>query len=80
MSDFGAARGPKASRTKTSPIRSVTHEVLRPVMKEDIAFKMNPSGCGARLYCDTEETKNPPQIERVFVASEGFEPPKANAG
>jgi hypothetical protein len=43
VSDFGALNGPNAKMTKTKPMRSVTQEVLRPVMKEAIAFKMNPS-------------------------------------
>jgi hypothetical protein len=42
VSDFGALRGPKAKTAKISPIRSVAHEVLRPVMNEAMLFKIDP--------------------------------------
>jgi hypothetical protein len=42
VSDSGALRGPNAKPAKISPIRSVTQEVLRPVMNEVIAFTTNP--------------------------------------
>jgi hypothetical protein len=42
VSDSPAASGPNANPAKMSPIRSVTQDVLRPVMNEVIEFKMNP--------------------------------------
>jgi hypothetical protein len=42
VSDSGALSGPNAKPAKISPIRSVTQAVLRPVMNEVIAFKINP--------------------------------------
>ena len=41
-SDSGALSGPKAKPAKISPIRSVTQEVLRPVMNEAMLFNSNP--------------------------------------
>ena len=46
VSDSGALRGPNANPAKISPIRSVTQDVLRPVMNEVIAFKANPFNWG----------------------------------
>ena len=37
-SDSGALRGPNANPAKISPIRSVTHAVLRPVINEAMLF------------------------------------------
>jgi hypothetical protein len=42
VSDFGALSGPNAKIAKIRPISSVTHDVLRPVMKVEIAFNVNP--------------------------------------
>ena len=49
VSDFGALSGPNARMAKINPIRSVTQEVLRPVINEAIAFKVNPLVYGQRL-------------------------------
>jgi hypothetical protein len=42
VSDSGALSGPKAKPAKISPIRSVTQEVLRPVMNEAMLFNSDP--------------------------------------
>jgi hypothetical protein len=38
VSDSGALKGPNARTAKMSPTRSVTQEVLRPVMNEAMLF------------------------------------------
>ena len=58
VSDSGALSGPKARTAKMSPIRSVTQEVLRPVINEAMLFKTNPL-IGERLYCPTKQPQMP---------------------
>jgi hypothetical protein len=41
VSDSGALSGPNANPAKISPIRSVTQDVLRPVMNEAMFFKID---------------------------------------
>jgi hypothetical protein len=58
VSDSGALKGPNANPAKISPIRSVTQDVLRPVINEVIAFKVNPF-CWGLVHCPTRETEKP---------------------
>jgi hypothetical protein len=44
---------------KIKPISRVTHEVLRPVMKEVIAFKTNPLVLGAVFIVALRQQKDP---------------------
>jgi hypothetical protein len=59
VSDFGALSGPNARIAKIKPISRVTHEVLRPVMNEVIAFKINPLILGTVFIVALRQQKGP---------------------